>query len=147
MKLGWVVSCTTHCPDQFSILLSKFLVWPFSQFGPCYMLMPYRSMRRLQPHLHKAGLNWSKPCTESNLVHLESTRLLIWHTLYPSYTCKSFSLLLYSHLRSPSFFLCLFFSNIYIYIYMFLALSLKLVQECPYSIIYQISLILFFFQA
>ena len=31
MKLGWVVTCTTHCPTQFFLLLQKFLVWPLSQ--------------------------------------------------------------------------------------------------------------------
>ena len=62
MKLGWVVTCTTHCPVQFFLLLSKLFVWPFSQFGPCYWLITFQvhEVRRLQPHLHKVGLNWSK---------------------------------------------------------------------------------------
>ena len=62
MKLGGVVTCTTHCPDQFFLLLSTFLVWPFSQaHGTClrYALQALEA-RRLQPHLQKAGLNWSK---------------------------------------------------------------------------------------
>ena len=69
MKLGWVVTCTTHCPVQFFLLLSKLFVWPFSQFGPCYWLITFQvhEVRRLQPHLHKVGLNWSKSWANDGL--------------------------------------------------------------------------------
>ena len=65
MKLGWVVTCTTHCPVQFFLLLSKLFVWPFSYslvHATGYMLLTlqFHEVRRLQPYLHKAGLNWSK---------------------------------------------------------------------------------------
>ena len=80
MKLGWVVTCTTHCPVQFFLLLSKLFVWPFSQFGPCYQLITFQvhEVRRLQPHLHKVGLNWSKSWANDGLKNRTNQRIEKW---------------------------------------------------------------------
>ena len=129
MKLGWVVTCTTHCPGQFFLLLSKFLVWPFSQFGPWYMLMPQvHEARRVQPHFHKAGLNWSKSGS-NHLLFIQNQVPHTAHTVHTThhipanpflfYLLYSFffffsaeTLLLYSNIIfSPLFFSLFFFSQ------------------------------------
>ena len=96
MKLGWVVTCTTHCPGQFFLLLSKFLVWPFSQFGPWYMLMPQvHEARRVQPHFHKAGLNWSKSGS-NHLLFIQNQVSHTAHTVHTIYLQILFSSIYYT---------------------------------------------------
>ena len=106
------------------------------------MLMPYRSMKQGNCGLICIKLGSIGPSLGRSTSSPFRMRLLIWHTLYTPYTCKSFSSIILSF-------------KIIQFLSLspppkkkkkwFLYLSLKLVQECPYSIIYQISLILLFF--
>ena len=80
MKLGGVVICTTHCPDQFFLFLSKYLSGLLASFGPCYMLITFQvhEVRRLQPHLHKVGLSWSKFWANDGFKNQISQRIQKW---------------------------------------------------------------------
>ena len=107
------------------------------------MLMPYRSMKQGNCGLICIKLGSIGPSLGRSTSSPFRMRLLIWHTLYTPYTCKSFSSIILS-------FKIIQFLSLSPLLQKkkkkwFLSLSLKLVQECPYSIIYQISLILLFF--
>ena len=80
MKLGWVVTCTTHCLGQFFLLLSKFLVCLLASLvhGTCLCL---RSMKQGDCSLISIKLGSIGPSLGRITSCSFRIRLLIWHTL------------------------------------------------------------------
>ena len=149
MKLGWVVNSYNSLPRPILSSVAEILSSAF------YLVWSMVHAYALQVHLHKAGLNWSK----SGPNHLffiqnQAPHMALAHTIHtkhlqilvPSSIILSFKITLdYILYFLPVSFSVSSSQKIIIIIIIILSLSLKLVQECPYSIIYQISLILLFF--